>query len=50
MAYVPGDDNRKFTELYNVQRPQSSFRRQRQSGLHQHHPARVFPPEGAGDG
>ena len=25
MAYVPGDDNRKFTELYNVQRLQSSF-------------------------
>ena len=25
MAYVPGDDNRKFTELYNVQRLKSSF-------------------------
>ncbi len=25
MAYVPGDDNRKFTELYNVQRLRSSF-------------------------
>ncbi len=25
MAYVPGDDNRKFTELYNVQRLASSF-------------------------
>ena len=25
MAYVPGDDNRKFTELYNVQRLTSSF-------------------------
>ncbi len=25
MAYVPSDDNRKFTELYNVQRLQSSF-------------------------
>ena len=25
MAYVPNDDNRKFTELYNVQRLQSSF-------------------------
>ena len=24
MAYVPGDDNRKFTELYNVQRLRSS--------------------------
>ena len=24
-AYVPGDDNRKFTELYNVQRLRSSF-------------------------
>ena len=24
MAYVPGDDNRKFTELYNVQRLKSS--------------------------
>ena len=25
MAYVPSDDNRKFTELYNVQRLTSSF-------------------------
>ena len=25
LSYVPGDDNRKFTELYNVQRLQSSF-------------------------
>ncbi|MCS1412827.1 MAG: Type-1 restriction enzyme R protein [Verrucomicrobia subdivision 3 bacterium] len=25
MAYVPSDDNRKFTELYNVQRLRSSF-------------------------
>lgn len=25
MAYVPTDDNRKFTELYNVQRLKSSF-------------------------
>ena len=25
MAYVPNDDNRKFTELYNVQRLSSSF-------------------------
>ena len=25
MAHVPGDDNRKFTELYNVQRLTSSF-------------------------
>ena len=25
MAYVPRDDNRKFTELYNVQRLKSSF-------------------------
>ncbi len=25
MAYVPGDDNRKFTELYNVQRLKSSY-------------------------
>ena len=25
MAYVPSDDNRKFTELYNVQRLNSSF-------------------------
>ena len=25
MAYVPNDDNRKFTELYNVQRLTSSF-------------------------
>ena len=25
MAYVPGDDNRKFTELYNVQRLRSSY-------------------------
>ena len=25
MAYVPGNDNRKFTELYNVQRLASSF-------------------------
>ena len=25
MAYVPGDDNRKFTELYSVQRLTSSF-------------------------
>ena len=25
MAYVPGDDNRKFTELYNVQRLGSSY-------------------------
>ena len=25
MAYVPGDDNRKFTELYNVRRLRSSF-------------------------
>ena len=25
MAYVPGDDNRKFTELYNVQRIKSSY-------------------------
>ena len=25
MAYVPNDDNRKFTELYNVQRLKSSF-------------------------
>ena len=25
MAYVPSDDNRKFVELYNVQRLTSSF-------------------------
>ena len=25
MAYVPNDDNRKLTELYNVQRLKSSF-------------------------
>ena len=25
MAYVPSDDNRKFTELYNIQRLKSSF-------------------------
>ena len=25
MAYIPNDDNRKFTELYNVQRLKSSF-------------------------
>ncbi len=25
MSYTPGDDNRKFTELYNVQRLKSSF-------------------------
>ena len=25
MAYVPNDDNRKFTELYNVQRLRSSY-------------------------
>ena len=25
MAYVPSDDNRKFTELYNVQRLKSSY-------------------------
>ena len=25
MAYLPGDDNRKFTELYNVQRLRSSY-------------------------
>jgi len=25
MSYVPIDDNRKFTELYNVQRLKSSF-------------------------
>jgi type I restriction enzyme R subunit len=25
MAYLPNDDNRKFTELYNVQRLKSSF-------------------------
>ena len=25
MAYVPNDDNRKFTELYTVQRLNSSF-------------------------
>ena len=25
MSYVPSDDNRKFTELYNVQRLKSSF-------------------------
>ncbi len=25
MAYVPGDDNRKFTELYNVRRLRSSY-------------------------
>src|ERR1035437_6164038 len=25
MAYLPSDDNRKFTELYNVQRLKSSF-------------------------
>ena len=25
MGYVPGDDNRKFTELYNVQRLKSSY-------------------------
>ena len=25
MAYVPNDDNRKFTELYNVQRLKASF-------------------------
>ena len=25
MSYVPNDDNRKFTELYNVQRLKSSF-------------------------
>jgi len=25
MAYVPNDDNRKFTELYNVQRLKSSY-------------------------
>ena len=25
MAYMPNDDNRKFTELYNVQRLKSSY-------------------------
>ena len=25
MTYLPNDDNRKFTELYNVQRLKSSF-------------------------
>src|SRR5206468_6358317 len=25
MAYIPSDDNRKFTELYNVQRLRSSY-------------------------
>jgi type I restriction enzyme R subunit len=25
MSYLPSDDNRKFTELYNVQRLKSSF-------------------------
>ncbi|MCC2654020.1 MAG: type restriction protein res subunit, partial [Microvirga sp.] len=25
MSYVPNDDNRKFTELYNVQRLKSPF-------------------------
>ena len=50
MAYVPGDDNRKFTELYNVQRLKSSHRPQRQPGLHQHHPAHVRAAEGSGHG
>ena len=50
MAYVPSDDNRKFTELYNVQRLKSSLRRQGQPSLHQHHPAHVFAAEGRGVG
>ena len=45
-AYVPSDDNRKFTELYNVQRLKSSFVAQGQPGLHQHHPAYVLAVEG----
>ena len=50
MAYVPNDDNRKFTELYNVQRLNSSLHRRRQPGLHQHHPADVLHPQGRGAG
>ncbi len=50
MAYVPNDDNRKFTELYNVQRLQVLVRRRQQPGLHQHHPAHVFDPEGRAAG
>ena len=42
MSYLPNDDNRKFTELYNVQRLKSSIRRKEQPGLHQHHPAHVL--------
>jgi type I restriction enzyme R subunit len=46
MAYLPIDDNRKFTELYGVQRLKSSFVDKGAAGLHQHHPAPLFHPQG----
>ena len=49
MAYLPNDDNRKFTELYSVQRL-SPLHPRRQPGLHQHHPAALLHPEGRGPG
>ena len=36
MAYVPNDDNRKFTELYKRTAPEIVLRRSGQSSLHQH--------------
>ena len=50
MAYIPNDDNRKFTELYTVQRLISSYVATDRPGLHLHHPAHVFDPEGRGAG
>ena len=46
MSFVPNDDNRKFTELYNVQRLKSSFIAKEQPGLHQHDPAHVLAAQG----
>ncbi len=42
MSFVPNDDNRKFTELYSVQRLKSSYIPTDKSGLHLYHSAFVF--------
>jgi len=49
-AYVPNDDNRKFTELYNVQRLRSSYAPLGQPGMHFYNPEALLYSEGRGVG
>jgi len=46
MAFTPSDDNRKFTELYTVQRLKSSYIATDSQVLHLHHPTPLLDPQG----